>query len=109
MTSVGVQVEYWKGKLSGVRSLQLPSDFIRKPVHGCSRGGWVDIVIPENVVRPLAAFAATSSVTMYMLLLSSLQLLLRAYSRHDDVVVSHCTFSVHLSQLGMHHQSTQVM
>ena len=83
------QVEYWMEQLCSLPKLQLPTDFARKAGHGCSRGGWLDIDVPEDVVRGVESFAAKSGATMYMVLLSSLQLLLAARSGQDDVVVSH--------------------
>ena len=84
-----VQVEYWMEQLCGMPRLQLPTDIPRKAGHGCSRGGWLDIDVPEEVVRGVESFAARSGATLYMVLLSSLQLLLAARSRQDDIVVSH--------------------
>ncbi len=89
LTGLHVQVEYWMEQLCGLPKLQLPTDFPRKAGHGCSRGGWLDIDVPEDVVRGVESFAAKSGATMYMVLLSSLQLLLAARSGQDDMVVSH--------------------
>lgn len=89
LTCLYVQVEYWMEQLCGMPKLKLPTDFPRKAGHGCSRGGWLDIDVPEEVVRGIETFAACSGATLYMVLLSSLQLLLAARSAQDDIVVSH--------------------
>ena len=83
-----VQVNYWTEQLAGTPELRLLTDFPRKAGHGCARGGWLDLDIPEEVVMGLQVFAARCGATMYMVLLSSLQLLLAAHSRQDDIVVS---------------------
>ena len=84
-----VQVDYWMEQLCSAPVLQLPTDFPRKAGHKCCRGGWLDIDIPEDIVRGVESFAACSGATLYMVLLSSLQLLLAARSSQDDIVVSH--------------------
>lgn len=93
-------------QLCGMPKLQLPTDFPRKAGHGCSQGGWLDIDVPEDIVRGVESFAARSGATMYMVLLSSLQLLLAACSGQDNIVVSHSCPTSHYMPL--QHGSGQV-
>ena len=81
-------MDYWKTKLANLPELKLPSDFNRKGGHGCCKGGWVDVEIPDHIVLALQDFAPKLGATLYMLLLSSLKLLLAARSCKDDIVVS---------------------
>ena len=76
-------------QLCSAPKLQLPTDSPRKADHNSARGGWLNIDIPEDIVRGVESFAASSGATLYMVLLSSLQLLLSARSSQDDIVVSH--------------------
>ena len=81
------QIGYWKEQLAGVQELELPTDFSRADGHGCARGGWLDISVPQKVVLDVERFAADCGATVYMVLLSALQLLLAAHSQQDDIVV----------------------
>ncbi len=81
-------MEYWRGELEGVQELRLPTDAPRND-KACSRGGWLELNVDERVVVALELFAARSGATMFMVLLSALQLLLGARCGQDDVVVSH--------------------
>ena len=71
-----LQIAYWKEQLAGVPELELPTDFLRAGGHGCARGGWLDIDVPQEVVAGVEKFAVDCSATVYMVLLSVLQLLL---------------------------------
>lgn len=71
-----------------MQQLQLPTDVVRAG-KACSRGGWLAVSVEERVVVALESFAAHCGATMFMVLLSALQLLLAARSGQDDVVVSH--------------------
>lgn len=84
-----LQIAFWKEQLAGVPELELPADFPRAGGHGCARGGWLDIDVPEEVVAGVEKFAANCGATVYMVLLSVLQLLLAAHAQQDDIVVSH--------------------
>ena len=84
-----LQIGYWKEQLAGVPELELPADFPRADGHGCARGGWLDIEVPQEVVAGVEKFAADCGATVYMVLLSALQLLLAAHAQQDDIVVSH--------------------
>lgn len=81
-------MDYWREELAGVQQLQLPTDVVRAG-KACSRGGWLAVSVEERVVVALESFAARCGATMFMVLLSALQLLLAARSGQDDVVVSH--------------------
>ena len=84
---------YWKEQLTGVPELELPIEFPRADGHGGRRGGWLDIDVPQRVVLDVERFASDCGATVYMVLLSALQLLLAAHSQQDDIVVNHpCLF-----------------
>ena len=91
-------MDYWKTKLANLPELKLPSDFDRKDGHGCCQGGWVDIAIPEHIILALQDFAPKLDATLYMLLLSSLKLLLAARSCKNDIVVSQLCLLQHSPQ-----------
>jgi hypothetical protein len=72
----------------------------RKDGHGCCQGGWVDVEIPDHIVMALQDIAPKLDATLYMLLLSSLKLLLAARSCKDDIVVSQlCLLTTELGKV----------
>ncbi|HEY2858863.1 MAG TPA: condensation domain-containing protein, partial [Terracidiphilus sp.] len=80
-------VAYWKRELAGAPSLlTLPTDRPR-PEAQTFRGGIVELVIEEDLVRRLESLSRQSGVTMFMTLLAAYATLLSRLSGQDDVVV----------------------
>jgi amino acid adenylation domain-containing protein len=81
------QLGYWRGKLDGAPPvLELPTDHPRPAVPG-SRGATYDFSLPDETARALRALCRESGATLYMGLLTGLQLLLGRYAGTDDLVI----------------------
>jgi amino acid adenylation domain-containing protein len=77
---------YWRSKLAGMASLQLPTDRPRQPdapriqrVHAFQ--------IPRSLVLPLDRLCNEEGATRFMLFLASFQALLHGCSGSDDITV----------------------
>ncbi len=81
------QLAYWKQKLEGAPlALELPTDRPRPAVqtfHGASRG----LALAKETTKALTDLARKEGVTLYMALLTALDLLLYRYTGQPDVVV----------------------
>ena len=80
------QLAYWRGHLSGLETLILPTDFPR-PVAQSFRGARQRIDLGENLTAALRAFADSRQVTLYMVLLTAFKILLAYYSGQRSIVV----------------------
>jgi amino acid adenylation domain-containing protein len=80
------KLSYWKAKLNGVATLQLPSDYSRPPVPG-SRGAKRIFKIEQELSARLITLGHQQGTTLYMTLLAALNVLLYRYSGQDDICV----------------------
>ena len=81
------QLSYWKEHLGGqLPTLELPTDRPR-PSRVAHLGARELAVIPPDLLADLKVFGQRQGVTMFMILLASLQVLLGRYSGQDDVIV----------------------
>jgi len=81
------QLDYWKDKLSGAAPiLNIPTDRPRPAVQ-TSSGATVNFALDTELVEALRQMNKEEGVTMFMSLLASFQVLLRHYSRQDDILV----------------------
>jgi len=81
------QLAYWKTQLGGEQPvLELPCDRPR-PAQPSWRGGRVHIELGEVLAQDLKHLARQQGVTLFMLLLASLQTLLHRYSGQADIRV----------------------
>ncbi len=80
------QLAYWKGRLSGITSLELPADRGR-PAVTSFRGGELPLHIEEELVKSLHKVSADHEATLFMTLLAAFQLLLHRYTGQDDIAV----------------------
>ncbi len=81
-----IHLAYWKGRLKGAPTLQLPSDHPRPAVEGF-RGGRYALTLSPALTSGLKRLSQQHGVTLYMTLLSAFQTLLYRYSGQDDIVV----------------------
>ncbi len=77
---------YWKEKLSGVASLEMPTDFPR-PVTQTSKGASTRFIIEKRLSEQLQELSRQEEATLFMTLLSALNVLLYRYSGQEDVCV----------------------
>ncbi|MFC5743626.1 non-ribosomal peptide synthetase [Dyella tabacisoli] len=81
------QLSYWKQQLAGApAALELPTDRPR-PAVPSFRGGRVAVSLPAELSASLTALGREEGATLYMVLLSGLQILLSRWSGQKDVVV----------------------
>ncbi|MFJ1552028.1 condensation domain-containing protein, partial [Streptomyces sp. NPDC088246] len=80
------QLAYWRDRLSGIPTLELPTDRPRPPVRSAD-GGVVEFRVSVEAARRLRALSRAHGVTMSMTLLAAFSLLLGRYANTDDVVV----------------------
>ena len=79
------KVQYWKNKLDGVVSLQLPKDF--SPGIPSQAGAVGQFLIPSPLVDKLKRLSIEKGATLFMTLLAGFKALLYRYSALEDVCV----------------------
>ena len=79
-------VAYWTENLHGVGSIQLPTDRAR-PVLQSFDGALERAAMGADVLAGLRAVSRQAGTTIFVTLLSALQVLLQRYSGQDDIVV----------------------
>ncbi len=78
---------FWKQHLAGeLPVLELPVDGPR-PAAGGDRGGSCTLTLPASLAQALAELGRQEGATLFMLLLTLLQVLLGRYSGQEDVIV----------------------
>lgn len=80
------KLDYWKRKLNGVVSLNMPTDYARSPkqsIHGDSMKFRVNKALTEQ----LKSFSVKEDVTLYMTLLTAFKVVLHRYCSQDDICV----------------------
>ena len=80
------KLAYWKEKLNNVATLQLPTDYPR-PIVQSSKGATFPIRINKALSKELLTFNQQSGVTLFMTMLSALNVLLSRYSGQEDICV----------------------
>ena len=78
------QLGYWRGRLEGLKPLELPADHPRPP-QGTTRGDTVSFNIPEASVVALRALAARKRASLFMVMLAAFQAALSRWSGQFDV------------------------
>ncbi|PSL45610.1 non-ribosomal peptide synthase protein (TIGR01720 family)/amino acid adenylation domain-containing protein [Chitinophaga niastensis] len=80
------QLDYWKNKLSGVATLQLPLDYIRPAVQS-TRGASISFTIDKVLTAQLQLLSRQQDTTLYMTLLAAFNVLLYHYSGQEDICI----------------------
>jgi amino acid adenylation domain-containing protein len=80
------ELAYWRARLDGAATLDLPMDRPRPPVQSF-RGAEVDVDLGAELSAALGELARRSGATPFMVLLAGFQLLLQRWSGTDDVIV----------------------
>ena len=80
------KIAYWKSKLDGVATLQLPADYSR-PLIQSSRGATRSFNISRVLSAQLAGLSHNQGTTLYMTLLAAFKVLLHRYSGQEDICV----------------------
>ncbi len=80
------QLAYWRGKLTGAATLDLPTDRPRPPVQS-HRGGRHAFSLPPQVAAELRALSRREGATLFMTVLAAVKVLLWRYAGQEEVVV----------------------
>jgi amino acid adenylation domain-containing protein len=81
------QLDYWRRQLAGAPALlRLPTDRPRPPVQS-SRGARYHFRLSRELLDRLSGVSRVEGVTLFMLLLSALDVLLWRYTGESDIVV----------------------
>jgi amino acid adenylation domain-containing protein len=80
------QLEYWRGQLTGVTALELPSEKARPAVQSF-RGAMLPFSLPKEVGEKLRKLSRREGATLFMVLLAAFKVLLYRYTGQTDVVV----------------------
>ena len=84
--SMAEAVDYWRSTMAGFETLQLPTDRPRPPVEGFEGGvEWLDL--GDEVWQGIGEVAREEKTTPFVVLITSLLVLLHRYSGQDDVVI----------------------
>ena len=86
-------VDYWRRQLAEAPArLELPTDRPRPPLQ-TFRGGSVPLSLPADLARAVRALGQAEGASLFMVLLTALQVLLARWSGQDDVAVGTYTGS----------------
>ncbi len=77
---------YWKKKLEGLTTLNLPTDYPRPPVQS-THGAEIEFTIDKGLLNELQQLSNQQGVTLFMTLLSGFKVLLHRYSGQQDIAV----------------------
>jgi amino acid adenylation domain-containing protein len=77
---------YWKGRLTGAPTLELPTDRPR-PAVPSFRGAIQRFTLPPELVAGLKDLSRRENATLFMTLAAAFQVLLQRYSGQDDIVI----------------------
>jgi non-ribosomal peptide synthetase component F/thioesterase domain-containing protein len=83
---IGGQLDYWKRKLSGYRSLEVRPDFPR-PAERTTSGAIVSTLLPRGLTDALKEFSTEQGGTMFITSLSACLALLSQCTGEKDVAV----------------------
>ncbi len=81
------ELDYWRGQLADIDgALELPTDRPRPAVQ-TYRGAQHEMKLSPGLTLKLNEFARRENVTLYMVLLASVQALMWKYSGQDDIAI----------------------
>ncbi|WP_370901397.1 amino acid adenylation domain-containing protein, partial [Chryseobacterium gossypii] len=80
------QIRYWKDKLNGFQTLDLPLDY-KRPSHISYAGATEYFNLPSELVNGLRELSKNLGVSLYSVMLGGYSLMLSAYSGQDDIIV----------------------
>lgn len=80
------QLNYWKNKLAGYYTLELPTDYLRPGIIDY-KGDWCNFSINKNVSKRLRELSRSYGVTLQSVMLSSINILLGKYTGQDDIII----------------------
>jgi amino acid adenylation domain-containing protein/non-ribosomal peptide synthase protein (TIGR01720 family) len=85
-TALARSLEYWKGQLTGLTPLELPTDRPRPPLR-TSAGDVESFDVPAAVADELRALSQRCGATLFMTLTAAVQVLLARWTGQSDIAV----------------------
>jgi amino acid adenylation domain-containing protein len=83
---VSQQLSYWQTQLEHTHKLNFPSDRPRTP-KTTTAGSWLEVEISPELTEKLKVLSRQEGVTLYMTLVTALQILLYRYTAQEDIVL----------------------
>ncbi|MEG4323688.1 condensation domain-containing protein, partial [Microcoleus sp. Aus8_D3] len=80
------QLSYWKKKLTGYSTLELPTDYVR-PTQIDYRGGSEVFTLGNEISEKVRLLSRQYGVTVHSVLLSAMNVLLSKYTGQEDIVI----------------------
>ena len=81
------QEKYWLEQFSGeIPLLNMPLDYMRPPIQSFA-GGRVEFKLNQEMTKELNNLARISGATLYMILLSAINIVLSKYTGQADIIV----------------------
>ncbi|HEY0739205.1 MAG TPA: condensation domain-containing protein, partial [Herpetosiphonaceae bacterium] len=83
---LAAQLAYWQRQLTGIPTLDLPTDHLRPPVES-HRGAMLPVTLDRALIEQLTALSRQQGTTLFMTLLAGWYVLLARYSGQSDLAV----------------------
>ncbi|WP_334310735.1 amino acid adenylation domain-containing protein [Spirulina major] len=80
------QLAYWQTRLENAPPLLFPTDRPRTP-KTTTAGSWLAVEIPAALTDKLKILSRKAGVTLYMTLVTALQILLHRYTEQTDIIL----------------------
>ena len=80
------QLKYWQQQLSGLETLDLPTDYAR-PVTMSDKGASIKLAFDEALTMRLKQLSQAEGATLFMVLLAAFQILMKIYAGQHDIAV----------------------
>lgn len=84
--TLNYHLDYWRKRLAGAPLLQFPTDFPRSPKKSF-RSSSITLAFPAELSRTLKALCIQEGITLFMLLLTGLELLLFKWTEQKDLSI----------------------
>ncbi|MDO6435457.1 amino acid adenylation domain-containing protein, partial [Flavitalea sp. BT771] len=91
------QLNYWKSKLSGYQTLELPTDYSR-PGQKSYSGNYQPFILNNDLSQRLRSLMNHYGTTLHTIILSSVNILLSKYTGQQDIVIGSPTANRHHRQ-----------
>ncbi|WP_150468540.1 non-ribosomal peptide synthetase, partial [Francisella sp. SYW-9] len=92
------QLDYWRGRLRGYETLNLPIDYVR-PSKIDYAGSSVEFEIDEELSNKLRDIAKNQNCSLYTVMLSAFYVLMHKYTLQEDIVIGTPIANRHHSQV----------
>jgi amino acid adenylation domain-containing protein/non-ribosomal peptide synthase protein (TIGR01720 family) len=80
------KLSFWKEKLNGLTSFELPSDFVR-PLIPTGNSDTVEFKLDKDLLLQLLTISQKHNCTLFMTLLAAFKVLIYRYTGHQDICI----------------------